>query len=453
MLKTLNFGKRALIEHQKTRIWKRFLLSASYKCEDAWNDRLNNQLLHNVNTRDMINDIELKFQRGDSVSAIDVDIFVNKVDTENYVADVINILERLRVTAQTTYTLESTHHAVVRLLLKLNKYEALMNILQDRLKYGIFPDHQCYNLMMDTFLEKQDYGKAVQVATLLMLQEDSENALTTAFALYSCGKYMEDPSVWTRPEEEPQDEGEPVKVRIAYLRNPFFDGHFDLKKPEHLVGKTLVFYGKNSKSMLRRSLLLRGWLLMEDYTRLREVLNSWKEDMEKESTVLLFQDDINFVEKHLSTLEDKPSDIIESINVMKQKGQFAAKTLLEVLHKSLMVQIEENKDRVEQFSQTYQHWIRIREEELDKQQKELEKNRALTKIKESKSKLATEEQLLTFFDKEEKIELQIEKQEAEQAAAVEKVKNIKRSARKLRKLVANDTYVAPELLSILETNK
>ena len=82
--------------------------------------------------------------------------------------------------------------------------------------------------MINFFIKKRDFASAAKIASLLMLQKDYDNFISNAMALYSCHKYSEKPDNWMAPvivNNEPEEE---VKVRVRYIREPYFDEHFDL---------------------------------------------------------------------------------------------------------------------------------------------------------------------------------------------------------------------------------
>ena len=73
-----------------------------------------------------------------------------------------DITNKFRRCPNTLHSLPSTPHAVIRAFLKFNNTETLMRMLDDRLSYGLFPDYYLSNLLMDTFLKKENYrGKFI----------------------------------------------------------------------------------------------------------------------------------------------------------------------------------------------------------------------------------------------------------------------------------------------------
>lgn len=149
---------------------------------------------------------------------------------------------------------------------------------------------------MDHFIETKDYGSAAQVASFLMLQEDFEHPICNAFALYSCHKYLEDPSTWqgVDPETLKEEPKEEVKIRVKYLRNPFFDDHFDLWKSSDLVGKTLFWIGQTMNDPIGRSCQLRGLILYKKYSDAISLIKEWKQNVNKE---IVYKDILSLIKK------------------------------------------------------------------------------------------------------------------------------------------------------------
>lgn len=160
---------------------------------------------------------------------------------------------------------------------------------------------------MDHFIKKQDFGSAARAATFMMLQEEFEHPISNALAIYSCHKYLENPDTWVGVDpatliEEPKEE---VKVRVRYIRNPYFDDHFDLWKSSDLVGKTLYSIGRTMDDALGRSCQLRGLILYRKYADAIELLKKWKQEGTKE---VVYKDIPSLIKKDVPELfgeEDK----------------------------------------------------------------------------------------------------------------------------------------------------
>ncbi|KAK0090458.1 hypothetical protein PV325_000122 [Microctonus aethiopoides] len=397
----------------------RTFLSESYSCTEVWNRRYESPLLSKVNPRNLYFELEENLQSTGKISAVDVDIFINTVKDPEFVDEVMSTVHQLRLSAETGKTLESTHHAFIRYLLDIKNENLLLEVLHDRLNYGIFPDHYSYNLLMDRFIKEKNFASAAKVATLLMLQEDSENNLCNALGIYSCYKFLENPEDWMPPTPiVPDPKEEVVKVRVNYLRNPFFDDHFDLTEPKHLVGKSLVFFGKLYNDTLGRTCQLRGYILWLKYEQAVKLIKSWIDDGINE---IIYKEVVPLIEKELSEInEDKITDDVKELKI-----QFEKLKNLSLKDGSVIDEMEKRlHDVVKQMEaiemnnqcQTFEKWENARMNLLEKQIDELDKKRRLENAEKIKRNLQERERLLTFFDREEEIELQIERKLAAEEA-------------------------------------
>ncbi|KAK8399356.1 hypothetical protein O3P69_003459 [Scylla paramamosain] len=325
----------------------RHFLSANYRCDETWNKRLENPLVSSINLGDFYYDLNQKYRHEGKVSAIDVDLFMNRIDdpnAEGVAEEVEELVRHLRRSPETANTLESTHYAVVRALLDGGHTSVLMQLLTQPMMYGLFPDHLTCNLLMHTFLQRKEYTAAARVASYLMLQEDFGPHLTQALALASCYYYItsEDNQPWedyTPKVEEPKEE---VKIRVKFLRNPYYDDHFDLKEPDHLVGKTLAWASPLVGGLVGRSCEVLGWALYGKWDELEAALDRLRTGKE-----------------HIAA------------------------------------SVKEN----------YHRWEKQREEEYQKQIEEYRKKQLMAKIEHKKQDLAAREEVIFFFDNKNKLSL------------------------------------------------
>jgi small subunit ribosomal protein S27 len=66
-----------------------------------------------------------------------------------------DLVHRLRLSENASKMLPATPHSLIRTFLATEHTDALLRVLNDRLNYGVFPDHYTANLLMDTFLKKK----------------------------------------------------------------------------------------------------------------------------------------------------------------------------------------------------------------------------------------------------------------------------------------------------------
>lgn len=64
-----------------------------------------------------------------------------------------------------------------------------------------------------------------------------------------------------------------VKIRVKFLRNPYFDDHFDLTDPNHIVGKTLAWASPLVGGLVGRNCEVLGWALYNKWQELEAALD------------------------------------------------------------------------------------------------------------------------------------------------------------------------------------
>lgn len=120
-------------------ILNRSFLSGAYELESEFNARLSNKILKQVNPSSMYLELDQQYNRHKKLHAIDIDLYVNSISSDVHTEELEDVLYKFRLTPSTKDMMDSTTHAFIRLYLKLNKIQELLNILDDRLNFGIFP--------------------------------------------------------------------------------------------------------------------------------------------------------------------------------------------------------------------------------------------------------------------------------------------------------------------------
>lgn len=251
----------------------RTFLSKSYSLNDEWNTRLNSSILEKVKVDTFYYDLEHKFQQQGKISAIDLDIYANKVEDGNHADELADLIHKFRMTEETSNALDSTGHAVVRNFLQFDQSEFLLQILNDRISYGVYLDNFTANLALNKFIESKDYSSAAKIATFLMLQEDLDKPITKLLSLYACYKDLQSPTTVVEevkeevaPVEKSKKKKEEIKIRVGFLRNEFFDDHFDIRDNNHLIGKTLTMIGKQLDGPIGNGFTILGLCLYQKYS-------------------------------------------------------------------------------------------------------------------------------------------------------------------------------------------
>lgn len=271
----LSFIGKRLLNQRKTFLKPdlRTFLSNSYNCQELWEQRKQTRIFQKVDYDDLYYQLDRCFQTGQRISILDIDVFLNGIHGESYQNELEDVIFKLRSNPETALMSERTIHAVVKFYIEADKKKDLLHILSNRLSYGIFLDDYTANILMDAFLKEKDAMSAAKVAVLVMLQEDFSHPITKMLALCSCYKYLKSADVWEKPkaDEDDSDEDE-VKLRVRYLRNPYFDDHFDLTDPNHLVGKTLFMAGSSCPGALGTTSQLIGLILWEKYEAAEDLI-------------------------------------------------------------------------------------------------------------------------------------------------------------------------------------
>lgn len=325
--------------------------------------------------------------------------------------------------------------------------QELLEVLNDRLNYGIFPDYFDYNVLMDHFIKRKDFASAARIATLVMLQEDADHPITNTLCIYACHKYLENPDDWKKPEVPAEDTStEEVKIRVRYLRNPFFDDHFDLTDPRDLVGKTLNFKGKHRADVIGRTCQLRGLILYKKYDDVLNLIQKWLETIQDK---IVYEEVFELISRDNNGLQDQDAEkfkLVEvQLSILKEK-QNLKESFIEAVENLVKAAVNEQAEKdMSKQCQAYIDWERERTSVLEAQMKAIERENRIKNIEKIKQDLKEREQLLTFFDKEEEIELKIEGIQEKQRKEDERIHAMYRSAKKLRKLVTTESYIPPDV--------
>ncbi|KFB49760.1 AGAP011803-PA-like protein [Anopheles sinensis] len=398
---------------------RRTFLSDAYQCREAWNARLATPILEKVNLDTLYYDLEQRFQQKSKISAIDIDIYANKLLDDAHIDEIADLLYKFRLTEDTSNTLPSTHHALVRNYLDHKCYGQLIDVLNNRIGYGIFLDDYSANLTLDQLIKAKEFRYAARIATLLALQEDFTNPITRALALYSCYRYAKTPDAEhfddlapvesevgeaDAPKKKKKDE---IKVRVKFLRNEFFDDHFDLKDSQLLLGKAFVELGRSYGgvgSVVGLSCELLGLTLYKKYD---QCLNYVQENTNKEINEEVLGMIRAALEKESNKDDEKYARYCEALDKasFKQNKESFEKLLIDLVQKSVS---ENEKLQIETQSKTYSDWCTQRQQRLDEELSRLQRAKRLKEIEQMTVEMEKEEQKLWFFENEDKIDLQID---------------------------------------------
>lgn len=431
---------RQLVQLRKfstTRILRKSFLSSSYKSRDLWDQRFNCKLLCD---EQIIKSINTKIITGNDLNNWEIDIFINistpQVDEIAQLQESVRLLGKLRKSLYAHTILPSTPHAVCRLFLYSQRLTSLISLLERRVDYGVFPDFFAMNLLLDQAIDEENYMVASRLAALVMLQEEfGSNSITDRLSLLSVARYIEskpDFKSWmscnnshdpifvgdsaTKPEaserekqeqakkeeqdeEDDEDDEDAEYIRVPFLRNPYFDKHFDIQNPRVTCGKTLSTLGQmftaslpeiSTRSRLMGSVLQGNWLeasvLANEFAETKTDLGPMKEQAKfyLENLHDIDEPDQETKAKLLSALEAIPDS--------------SSQTLAELAHSQCQNLSQNEEGDIQQLTKDIDSWSTCRQAWKQRQEDNLFKKKLRLEIEAKKEELKLKEQYLYFYD-------------------------------------------------------
>ncbi|KAG1676496.1 28S ribosomal protein S27, mitochondrial [Nymphon striatum] len=379
----------------------RTILSDAYLSNDAWKSRLSTQPLAKIK---MGNLFQFQFI-----------CFANNITKEDQLYELEDLIHRFRRTPQTISILPSTFHATIRSFLQYKDSKSLLRILQDKHNYGIFPDKFCYNILMDYFIKENNFKDAVKIVKLMMLQEDVGDDISISLAFYSCYKLIQEsmPSPYVKEEEQVEeevDEDDIDWVRVHFLREDYFDDHFDIKDGTLLLGKSMWVFGQTRSNTLGFTFQFIGLCLYQKWEKLLRLMDTVLENQNS-----ITKDGMEKFQKHLSEIpeieESVKSEINDKLKKMSSSGLIIDTSMEELINNQL-TEINEATSIEEQI-QIYKNWNEARKKELQRQLDNFIRVERIKKISAKRKELKETEELLFFFENFQKIKKDLDNVKSE----------------------------------------
>lgn len=413
------------------------VLSPSHKANDIWQTRFQCQILNGIAPDKYFQLIINKISRNTRLHAVDLDVFSNVAQPSVHLEETVHLVSKFRQSIIAHTILPSTPHAVCRLFLDSNSQNALLAMLEERAGYGIFPDLYTLNLLIDTALSESRYDFACRLCALVMIQEDfGVNPLTDRLCLLALTKYISsktDFSDWIKlnpkkdldiilggiaeksqaSDEADKDEGkeknsedeeeeEAEYVRIPFLRNEYFDDHFDLKSPREICGKSLTFLSKSFENDTRRQSVglrakLIGQILHGKWNHVSETLNTVQKNH-----LRLDKKTVEICKHYVANLHDTkpPSDeegtFISVIDSICSEDATSFEEDVEVIIREGIDDLE--KADVDWFKKSVDEWTEDRRAALEAQMNTIMRAKKIQEIKAKKEELRKTEEYLYFYD-------------------------------------------------------